>query len=306
MKFMHIAPTQYVRTLGLDGNDKLVLAHLVESSPEYLKQYNPDYSENNPVDSLTRMSTSGPKQNGRILDNSAYELYRAGLPMFDGNKLVDLASKAMVEYIVMPDYPGEHPDKTVASAEEFGPIFHQARFKTFFVPQGRKGNLDDYFKAFSWAAQSPLVDYIGVSIIGAPNAFNVDASNNIQTFMSRIHLTAMLLERGLVQLAKYNKKKIHFLGMTDGPNEIIYASGLGSRIIDSWDSSAAVWAGIEGVEFDNTPTGLRDGKVTSHVNFDVAYDRTDIDTMKRIQKNIKYIDTLVSVYNQRGSDNGSV
>ena len=37
--------------------------------------------------------------------------------------------------------------------------------------------------------------------------------------------------------------------------------------IDTWDSSAAVWYGLNGIEFDNSPTGSRNGKFEKEVDF---------------------------------------
>jgi hypothetical protein len=58
--------------------------------------------------------------------------------------------------------------------------------------------------------------------------------------------------------------------------------------IDTWDSSAAVWAGMCGISFDNSPTGLIDGKNEIEVDFD--HDSGDIASIALAMKNMKYID----------------
>jgi hypothetical protein len=56
--------------------------------------------------------------------------------------------------------------------------------------------------------------------------------------------------------------------MVDGPNEIDLVKDY-AYYINSWDTSAAVWAGMNGVRFDETPTGLINGKIESEVNFNI-------------------------------------
>lgn len=280
MKFCHIAPTQYLRPLGINEYDShLILAHLIENGDN-------DYAQ---------FYAQAGKDATIILDNSAFELYRQGLPMFDGDKLIKIGEEVGADYIVMPDYPGEQAGKTAAAAIEYGPQFKDAGFGTFFVPQSRIGHMEEYISSFAWAASSPLIDYIGMSILGIPNAFGAD-KNDIQRFMSRYHMMKILYSRGLLQLAKKNGKRIHFLGMTDGPNEITLCGPLISKgWIDTWDSSAAVWAGIEGVSFDHSPTGLVNGKVKSHVDFDREFDETKV---MLIESNMDVIDTAVDQLNK--------
>ena len=99
-----------------------------------------------------------------------------------------------------------------------------------------------------------------------------------------------LYDRNLLQLAAQNGKKIHFLGMVDGPNEI---SLVRDFHIDTWDSSAGVWAGLNGVSFDSSPTGLINGKFEKHVDFSADLS----DNINIAKKNVKYIDDLVERYN---------
>ena len=69
-----------------------------------------------------------------------------------------------------------------------------------------------------------------------------------------------LQDSGILDTAKINGKKIHLLGMLDGPNEIRLMSQF-SEYIDTWDSSAAIWYGLHaGKMFDDSPTGILEGK----------------------------------------------
>ena len=61
------------------------------------------------------------------------------------------------------------------------------------------------------------------------------------------------------------------LGMTDGPNEIELLEPF-HKFIYSWDSSAAIWLGLNGKQFDNSPTGLSDGKFEKEVDFSYSID----------------------------------
>jgi hypothetical protein len=86
-----------------------------------------------------------------------------------------------------------------------------------------------------------------------------------------------------------NKKKIHMLGMVDGPNEIDLVKHFP---IDTWDSSAAVWTGLNGIRFDGSPTGLIDGKFEKEVDFNFHTDDTSL--VNTARDNMDYIDRLCS------------
>ena len=82
--------------------------------------------------------------------------------------------------------------------------------------------------------------------------------------------------------------------MLDGPNEIKLMDGFD---IDTWDSSAAIWAGLHQIAFDNSPTGLIDGKFELEVDFGLTPPIYDINTA---QSNMKVIDQLC--YNHVGTE----
>jgi hypothetical protein len=64
--------------------------------------------------------------------------------------------------------------------------------------------------------------------------------------------------------------------------------------IDTWDSSSAVWAGLNGIEYDKTPTGLIDGKFELEVDFD--FETTDNGKIELAKKNMEWIDRLGLAY----------
>jgi len=210
--------------------------------------------------------------------------------MFDPEKLLDLAKKVDATHIVLPDHPAHPSMVTIDDARRYAPIFKQAGFGTFFVPQSDVGDLEDLCTAFAWAASSPLIDYIGISILAVPNAYNCEKGNPLQRFHARWKFMNELYDRNLLQLAAQNGKKIHFLGMVDGPNEI---SLVRDFHIDTWDSSAGVWAGLNGIPFDQSPTGLGNGKFEKHVDFEAGFEDTSM-----AKNNMNYIDYLVDRYNK--------
>lgn len=271
--FCHIAPTPHLQDLVSKQKVHLLLAHLVESDPEYVEWY--VLNKNKNPDSVY------------ILDNSAFEMYKAGREMYPSDRLIEMGKRVYADYIVMSDYPNEPSSKTIQAAEQLAKKFKDARFGTFFVPQSKIGDKEDYISAFAWAASSPLVDYIGVSILGVPNAYGVEKDNKLQRFISRWKMMSELAERRITALARINGKKIHFLGMVDGPNEVELCRDFH---IDTWDSSAAVWAGLNGLQFDGSPTGLIDGKFEKEVDFN--FETKDNSLLNMARSNIDYINKL--------------
>ena len=274
MKFCHIAPVAHL-DLVKDRSAHLTLAHLIdEGHQDYIDFYKNEKYELN------------------IMDNSGFELYKAHLPMFDPEKLVGLAQQVNVTHIVLPDHPS-HPSMVgIDDAKRYAPVFKEAGFGTFFVPQSDVLDLEDLITSFAWAASSPLIDYIGISILAVPNAYGCEQNNPLQRFMSRWKFMNELYDRNLLQLASQNGKKIHFLGMVDGPNEI---SLMRDFHIDTWDSSAGVWTGLNGVQLDWSPTGLVDGKFEKHVDFECKVE--DNSLIELAKTNIAKIDDLVTRYN---------
>ena len=282
MKFCHITPIDHL-DLVKGRNAHLTLAHIVsgmEGSPDQVQAYCDFYQQ--------EKALAGPDYIN-IMDNSAFELYKNQLPMFNPEELLGLAKRVHATHIVLPDHPAHPSMVTIDDARRYAPIFKEAGFGTFFVPQSDVGDLEDLITSFAWAASSPLVDYIGVSILAVPNAYRCEKGNSLQRFNARWKFMNELYDRNLLQLAAQNGKKIHFLGMVDGPNEIPLVRDFH---IDTWDSSAAVWAGLNSISFDDSPTGLIDGKFEKHVDFESNFKDTSI-----AEANMKVIDDLVTRYN---------
>lgn len=274
-EFAHITPTAYLDLFAAGRPFHLTLAHLVEQDETYANWY------------AERDLSRGLSPYVNIMDNSAFEMYKQGREMYPSDKLIEMGTKVGADYIVMSDYPGQPAQVTIDKAIEMAPELREAGFGTFFVPQSEEGDLEDLIRAFEWAAQSEHVDYIGVSILAVPIAYSVEKDNKLQRFMSRWKFMRELNERGILDAIKDNGKKIHFLGMVDGPNECTLVEEY-LWAIDSWDSSAAVWAGMCNIQFDNSPTGLIAGKNEIEVEFDYKVCR--VDKIAKAMYNVRYID----------------
>lgn len=271
IRFCHISPTAYLEAFTQTNGAHLILAHLVEADEDYRNFY---------------ANLDDGKE--KIMDNSAFEMYKAGRPMYPTEKLIEMGKQCRADMIVMSDYPNEPGSKTIEAARQTAQQYHDAGFKTFFVPQSKIGDLDDYLETMEWALKSTLVDRIGLSILGCPNAFGVERDNKLQRFMSRWKILSLMTERGMLRNTRSNV--FHCLGMVDGPNEIELLAPW-HHLIATWDSSAAVWAGINDIRFDDSPTGLVDGKYEREVNFDCNTPLTPSQISSTLY-NINYIDNL--------------
>ena len=267
IKFCHISPTKYLKQFTSRNGAHLLLAHLVEEDQQYRDYY-------------ANLKDGKPK----ILDNSAFELFKRGLPMFPSDKLIDLGKAVSADYLVLSDYPGDPSSKTIEAAKELIPKFKQAGFLTFFVPQSKIGDEDDYIAGMKWAISNSNIDLIGLSILGIPNAYGVEKDNKLQRYNSRFHMLRQI-EPFLDPLLDVDR--FHCLGMVDGPNEISLMKPF-HKYIYSWDSSSAVWAGIHGITYDNSPTGLMEGKFETEVDFGLQDDLTALQ-VDLVHHNIEHI-----------------
>lgn len=276
VKFCHIAPTAYLESFTRTNGAHLLLAHLVESDPEYRTYY--------------RNLKDGKE---KIMDNSAFEMYKQGREMYPTKELLKLAKLINADMIVMSDYPNEPASKTIEVAEETAHQYKEEGFQTFFVPQSNIGDFEDYMYCMEWALTHPgYVDRIGLSILGCPNAYGVEKDNKLQRYLSRYAILQELDKRDLLRSRFEMGGVFHCLGMVDGPKEIELLRPW-HEFIATWDSSAAVWAGLNGIRFDNSPTGLVDGKFEKEVDFSYNEPLT-INNVNATLYNIEYIDRLAS------------
>jgi hypothetical protein len=270
--FAHICPTAYLSDYAKYNTAHLILAHLVEKDEQYRNFYK-NLNDGNP----------------KIMDNSAFEMWKQNKPMYPTDKLLEMGKACNAQYIVMSDFPDEPWEKTRDAAVKLIPEFKDAGFKTFYVPQGPIGDVESLLKSIEWGIDNEDVDLIGISILSTPNAFGVGCDNNLQRYLSRMEVFRLLKERRYPRDNTY--QRFHCLGMVDGPNEITLLKEY-NHYIFSWDSSSAVWAGINGITYDNSPTGLINGKFEKEVDFNCSHGLTN-QQKGCIMYNINYINGLV-------------
>lgn len=260
--FCFITPTSYLDEFAVQSKSHLVLAHLVDHDPIYAQFYKQRAAAGDFV----------------MMDNSAYELKEPYAP----EKLVELAAKCGAHAVVLPDYPFQPAAKTISAAVEFIPTFKAVGLATFFVPQSAVGELEDWIGCYHWAANTPEIDIIGMSILGIPNALpHVDPS------YARVVMTQVLKDRGLFNHQKHH----HYLGLNAGP-ALEIPSLLKMNVLDTIDSSNPVWMGILGHEYTtNSDSYLPVRKVNMPVDFGSKRTK-DKATLQRIQHNVDMTNAL--------------
>lgn len=253
--FCIIAPTPYLSLFARQSKTHLVLAHIVDTNPEYGNFYK-------------QLSLNGHRI---IMDNGAFELGESYKP----SELLRLGEACGAHAIVLPDYPSQHHTKTIEAANEWkGPI-KAAGYSTFFVPQSEVGDLDGWLRAYEWAAGDPDIDIIGMSILGIPNALP-----HIPAAYARVVMSQVIQDRN-IQANKYH----HYLGLNAGPALEIPAL-IRMGMLNSCDSSGPVWAGILGHEYTRNADSYQSvKKIKAHVDFDYPLTR-DTATLDRIQHNL--------------------
>jgi hypothetical protein len=265
-EFCFITPTAYLNQFAAQTKRHLVLAHLVERDEAYREFYR-------------KRATYGDYI---MMDNSAYEL----LEPFSPDKLLSLAGQCGASAIVLPDYPFQPAEKTVEAAEKFAPIFRCAGYHSFFVPQSKRGDLADWLAAYEYATNNPLIDIIGMSILGIPNALP-----HIDPAYARVVMT-QVLQDGIM----FADKPHHYLGLNSGPNLEI-PSLLRMDALTSIDSSGPVWAGILGHSYTTEADSYQMvSKLKLPVNFDLPLTK-DKATLDRIQNNVDMTKALFTQTN---------
>jgi hypothetical protein len=289
ISFAHIAPVKCLQRVA-DYDVHLLLAHLIEDNKEYrdfyinLKQTNPSVFYH--------------------LDNSAFEMFKRGEPMYPSDKLIEMGKLVGADSIVLTDYPKEPWQKTVESAVKLMPTFRRAGFMTFFCPQSELGDIEGLMSSFKWAIEEDDINFIGVSILACPIGMGINEGSHssssgrddgyrLQRYLSRLMIFRELEKRGLL-VQNDTFKRFHCLGMTDGPREIDLLREYHDYIF-SWDSSAAIWHGIQQIRFDDSPTGLRNGKCEKEVDFNCSIGSSSkewLDIDAKIMYNMQMIDKM--------------
>lgn len=272
IKFGYIAPVEYLDLIPEDANFHLILAHLLKD-----KKYAQFYKE------------KADRGDVIICDNGAFEFKKS----LDPEPLMELIADSGVNptYVVAPDYPFEPWSVTYDSCISFIEMAAKEDYEIMAVPQSETGNWKGWLECYKRLADLPHVKVMGMSILGIPNAFcSLTGTDDIAT--NRIFATAYMCREGLISQRK--DLSHHYLGLGDGPRELITQRALG--VMDTNDSSSPFWHGINGIEFDDSATGLKSGKINLEVDFHLertvkshSVDNKKLSEIKLIQSNIDWM-----------------
>lgn len=261
--FCYIAPTKYLN-FTTASTTHLLLAHIVEKDEEYAEYYK-------------RRSLVG---DSITMDCSSYELKVPYSP----DKLFELGKKCGADTIVLPDYPFAPCSKTIEAAEKYIDLFNNNGFKTFFVPQSKVGDLDDWIRGYQWASNNPKIDVIGMSILGIPNALP-----QINPAFSRVVMSHLLIDRNLFNFEKTH----HFLGLNSGP-ALEIPSLIAMNVLDTIDSSGPIWSAILGHSYTYEADSFQSvSKIKLPVNFNQPLTKDEV-TIDRIKHNIKLTERVMN------------
>ena len=246
--FAQIAPINYTE-LGIHESDmNMVLAHIARDSKEYSKLFR-----------------DSDKQT--LLDNGAFE---NGVPM-SVEDMIEIGHKVGADILVLPDYPYKDwkagwSDYVLEGIEQY----KQEGFKTMFIPQSEKGDGPGYMKSLANAIQHPMIDYVGLSILGCPNAFP-----HIPAYKVREKIIGEVYDA-------LPQKSLHILGMLDNTLEEIARLTYYEDVINSWDTSLAIWAGLNGEAVEKNHKKLKLDVDFDHPikNFSVSMVLDNIQAMK--------------------------
>ncbi|MBJ7436423.1 MAG: hypothetical protein JHC54_12030, partial [Acinetobacter sp.] len=185
MKHAFISPVTYFDQIPDQSTFHLCLAHLLP---------NEDY-RNFYLQKIERGDFI-------ILDNGAFE-NKVPYPLSQiGQMCHDY--KFYPNVIVLPDYPMEHWTKTITESvlalnKERHIIDWNCQFMA--VPQSERGDWRGWLAAYRTLSEHPLISWVGMSILGIPNAFCELTGTNDVSF-NRTYATAYLIRNGLIQPVK--------------------------------------------------------------------------------------------------------
>jgi len=250
IKLAHIAPTSDAAYAIKRSGMNMVLAHIADKDDAYAELFKASNKET-------------------LLDNGAFE---NGVPL-PVDKMIEIGRKVGADILVLPDYPFEPWAKGWLTIESDIKAYKDAGFRTMFVPQSLKGDAQGYELSIHNALHHPDIDFVGLSILGAPNAYEL---------MPPIKVRSHILEKFNTP---NNAKKFHMLGMLNSVDEILRVTYY-KHLVNSWDTSAAVWYGVNGLDVSKTETKFADA---------VDFDR--VTTFEEFHEltvsNINYMESLL-------------
>ncbi len=240
--FCFISPLSVMKNLdSFLGNNHLALAHLVNTNDEYANWF-----------------ANRPDTDFVIMDNGAFELGQSYTP----DQLISLGQKCRADVIVLPDYPNQPWQRTLDAGIQWNSTFHDAGFKTMYVPQSEIGDLDGWLRSYQSATNLDTTftpDVIGMSILGIPNALP-----HIDKTFARVVITDLLIRDGLFNFNIHH----HYLGLNSGP-KLEIPTLLKMKALSTCDSSGPVWGALNKIKYaNNTDSYMKRSKLQKPIDFE--------------------------------------
>lgn len=257
MKICIISPTSHVETFSAHGDADMVLTHIVlgltdvatgthshESSSEHKERF--QHLRHNYIQYYKERASSGFFT---ILDNSAYEIGKLEAQNASGQglgpELVIQAAKIVKPSIVICQDVLCDGEATVQATKEFIRYVKDSgefgNYQLMAVPQGKDES--SWLKCYKQLSEMPEINMLGFSKISIPISFGNDQTSPGCVTDARLKCTS------IVDSEFRNKKDTHLLG---GDNHL--GRELATQKYYEWiysnDSSAAVWYGMHGKQFD--------------------------------------------------------
>ncbi len=199
--------------------------------------------------------------NYTLLDNGAFE---NGVPM-GVQDMIAIGEQVGADTLVLPDYPFSPWRRGWDNIEKAISVYKDAGFKVMFIPQSLKDDAVGYYKSLEKALEHPHIDQIGLSILACPNAG--------------------LLRRDILEKYQHwtvSCKRFHILGMLGSVEEVAELRPY-NHLISGWDSSAAVWYGVNNRLVEGSYE-----KFTDRVDFE-----TELPWNNIVDENIQFIEELL-------------
>lgn len=271
MKLAFIAPTDFIKEFGGQGDFTLALAHLLPSG----------------AGSQGSMSYEGAVKDAGlpiILDNGLFEKHIPE-PI---ESLIDKAVKIGAHTFFAPDclYDAESTQVEVDYAIALNKQ-KKTGIKVAAVVQAN--DPETYKKQLIAFNNNPEIDLIGLSILSIPESFESEIGEHNIT-KSRIHLMRWMGEYQDIHAPQgFKWKNMHLLGIGDSYEDVIFASNHCPWIISN-DSSCAFQSGYFGKRL-NDKLEVPGGKVKQKVIFGLMY---ITDTIREdVQFNINKIKSII-------------
>lgn len=261
MKICIISPTSHVQTFSAHGDADMVLTHIVlgltdvatgthssETSSDHKERF--EQLRSNYVEYYRDRAQSGFFT---ILDNSAYEIGKLEAQKASGQglgpELVLQAAKIVRPSIVICQDVLCDGDATIEATKDFVKYVKDSgefgNFLLMAVPQGKDES--SWLRCYKQLSEIPEINMLGFSKISIPISFGNDQTSPGCVTDARLKCTS------IIDKEFKHKKDVHLLG---GDNHL--GRELSKQKHYDWvfsnDSSAAVWYGMHGKQFDSTGT----------------------------------------------------